>query len=137
MGLGCPKIYHEVATRLWVYDIAAQQMSVFYDAAILESPLLTGIDALAMYDDTLLVCEDGGDMQIVAITPAGKIKPVLQLVGHYFFEISGAALSPDKSRLYFSSQRGVTWRLKGGVTFELAGPFLKHFNGHQGSPAGE
>lgn len=133
------KIYFDTKgyDRIWMYDIAAQKISLFYAAAWMDSPVLTGVDALTMYDDTLLVCEDGGDMQIVAITPAGEIKPVLQLVGYYFSEISGAALSPDKSRLYFSSQRGVIGRLKGGVTFEVAGPFLKHFNGRQSSPAGE
>lgn len=120
------KIYFDTKgdDRIWLYDIGTQKMSIFYDAATFATPVLTGVDALAMYDDTLLVCEDGGDMQIVAITPTGEIKPVLQLVGYLYSEITGAALSPDKSRLYFSSQRGVLGRLKNGVTFEVTGPFL-------------
>ncbi len=70
----------------------------------------------------LLVAEDKGDMQIVAIT-ADKVVPVLQVVGHNSSEITGPALSPDGSRLYFSSQRGKTGLVEDGVTFEITGPF--------------
>jgi uncharacterized protein len=120
------KIYFDTKgdDRIWMYDITAQKMSVFYDAATFDKPVLTGVDAITMYDDTLLVCEDGGDLQIVAITQKNEIKPILQLVGHDDSEVTGAALSPDKSRLYFSSQKGSTGKLREGITFEVTGTFL-------------
>jgi len=51
------------------------------------------------------------------------VKPLLQLVGHDYSEITGPAFSPDGSRLYFSSQRGITGRSEAGITFEITGPF--------------
>ena len=73
--------------------------------------------------DPLLVAEDGGDLQIVAITPRGRLIPLCALVGHDESEIAGPAFSPDFSRLYFSSQRGTSGRSQDGMTFEIRGPF--------------
>lgn len=75
-------------------------------------------------DGDLLVAEDGGDMQIVAITPSGSVVPVLQLVGHSSSEVTGPAFDPGRMRLYFSSQRGTTGSSSNGVTFEVTGPFI-------------
>ena len=110
--------------RIWMYDIKKSTISIFYDSSTVDLPLLTGVDTIAMYDDTLLVCEDGGDMQIVAITPDHEFKPILQLVGHDESEITGIALSPDKSRLYFNSQRGVTGQPYDAITYEIMGSFM-------------
>lgn len=110
--------------RIWVYNIQQNDINVFYDAASYESPVLTGVDTIIMYNDTLLVCEDDGDMQVVAVTPEKNITPVLQLVGHDNSEITGVALSPDKTRLYFNSQRGKTGRQEDAVTYEVSGPFV-------------
>ena len=110
--------------KIWKYDITSQKISVHYAAENYESPILTGPDALIMYNDTILVCEDGGNMQVVAITPSHTIKPILQLVGHDNSEITGIALSPDKTRLYFSSQRGRTGSLQDGITYEIIGIVL-------------
>ena len=71
----------------------------------------------------VLVAEDGGDLQIVAIT-GGNVVPVVQLVGHDLSEMTGPAFSPDQTRLYFSSQRGTTGMSKDGMTFEITGPFF-------------
>jgi len=71
----------------------------------------------------LRVAEDGGDLQIVVITKSGETIPLLQLVGHDRSEITGPAFSPDGSRLYFSSQRGMTGRSADGITFEITGFF--------------
>ncbi|HBV22011.1 MAG TPA: hypothetical protein DEF07_09880, partial [Nitrosomonas sp.] len=38
-------------------------------------------------------------------------------------EITGPAFSPDGSRLYFSSQRGISGKPEDGITFEITGPF--------------
>lgn len=120
------KVYFDTKgdNRIWIYDIQAGKISIFYDASTFSEPVLTGVDTIAMYDDTLLACEDGGDMQIVAITPKKEIKPILQLVGHDESEITGVALSPDKSRLYFNSQRGSTGKSQDAITYEVMGNFI-------------
>ena len=110
--------------RVWAYQIASSTLSVVYDAATAPSPILTGVDNLEVstFGD-LLVAEDGGDMQIIVITPTGDILPLLQVAGHYLSEVTGPAFSPDSSRLYFSSQRGPLGLASGGMTYEISGPF--------------
>jgi hypothetical protein len=72
----------------------------------------------------VIVSEDGGSRQIVAITADGKVVPLVQLVGHDDSEICGPAFDPTLGRLYFSSQRGTTGSSSGGMTFEVSGPFF-------------
>ena len=109
--------------RVWAYDTRDHNLSILYNAAAYQQPVLTGVDNITgNAAGELLVAEDKGDMQIVAIT-ADKVVPVLQVVGHKSSEITGPALSPDGSRLYFSSQRGKTGLVEDGVTFEITGPF--------------
>ena len=111
--------------RVWCYDIANTSLSVLYEAATHPTPYLTGVDNVAMsVDGDVLVAEDGGDLEIVAITPAGTPVRICRLVGHGSSEIAGPAFSPDWSRLYFSSQRGTTGLDSGGMTFEIRGPFV-------------
>jgi secreted PhoX family phosphatase len=57
----------------------------------------------------------------VVIDALGKLYPVVQLVGHDQSEVTGVAFSPDRKRLYFSSQRGNTGRSENGVTYEVTG----------------
>lgn len=111
--------------RVWHYDIARQRLRVLYDARREREPVLTGVDnvVLAATGD-LLVCEDGGDLQIVAVSPDGVARPVLQVPDHRDSELTGVAFDPSGRRLYFSSQRGGTGRSDDGVTFEVTGPFL-------------
>jgi secreted PhoX family phosphatase len=110
--------------RVWLYDVRRAQLAVLYDARRAPDPILTGVDncTLAANGD-LLVAEDGGDMQIVAVRPDGGVVPVLQVHGHRASEVTGVAFDPSGRRLYFSSQRGSTGRNDGGVTFEVSGPF--------------
>lgn len=109
--------------RVWAYDVRQQHLSILYNAASYLSPVLTGVDNITgNAAGELLVAEDGGDMQIVVLS-AGKVLPLLQLMGHDRSEITGPAFSPDGSRLYFSSQRGQTGRVEDGMTFEISGPF--------------
>ena len=109
--------------RVWAYQVREQNLSIIYNAALFTWPVLTGVDnIIGNAAGDLFVAEDKGNMQIVALT-AGKIVPVLQVVGHNSSEITGPAFSPDGSRLYFSSQRGKTGRIEDGITFEVTGPF--------------
>ncbi len=109
--------------RIWAYQVRNSKLSIIYNAALFVRPVLSGVDNITCNAaGELLVAEDKGAMQIVALT-AGKIVPVLQVMGHDNSEITGPAFSPDGSRLYFSSQRGKTGRIEDGVTFEITGPF--------------
>lgn len=105
--------------KVWEYAPDTQHLSVVHDRLIVQGSPLTGVDNVTVAGNgDMFICEDGGNMEIVVITPDGQIAPFLQ-VEHSGSEIAGAAFSPDGSRLYFSSQRG--FRL--GVTFEVTGPF--------------
>ena len=109
--------------RVWAYDVQHHQLSIVYNASLYLQPVLTGVDDItATAAGELLVAEDNGDMQIVVLA-AGKVLPLLQVVGHDRSEITGLAFSPDGSRLYFSSQRGKAGNPEDGVTFEITGPF--------------
>jgi secreted PhoX family phosphatase len=106
--------------RIWAYDIAAQTMHVLYDPTTSDNPILTGVDNLtASCCGDILVAEDGGDMQIVALLPDGTLKPIMQIPSHTGSEVTGPAFDPSGTRLYFSSQRGEG----GGITYEISGPF--------------
>jgi secreted PhoX family phosphatase len=102
------------------YDTNASSMTALYAGDSLAEPVLSGVDNVTVSaSGDVLVAEDGGDMQIVAILPSGELKPLMQLVGYPDSEITGPAFDPSGTRLYFSSQRGAN----GGTTFEITGPF--------------
>ncbi len=114
-------------TRVWSYDTAAATLSLLYDAALYGSAaVLTNVDNVTASDGgDVLVAEDGGDRQIVALTPSGLVIPVLQLAGHDMSEVTGPAFDPSGTRLYFSSQRGTSGDFfAGGITFVVEGPFV-------------
>ena len=110
--------------RIWAYQTDNEIMSVIYDHATSDNPILSGVDNMTLSQDgELLISEDGGDMQIIAVTATGRLLPLLQIVGHDDSEVTGPAFSPDGTRLYFSSQRGADKSSMGGMTFEVTGPF--------------
>lgn len=106
-------------SRVWKLATARDEIEILYDPTTAANPELSVPDnVFAAPGGDVYVAEDGGDLQIVALTRSGAVKPLLQLTGVSGTEITGPALSPDGRRLYFSSQRGP------GVTFEVTGPFL-------------
>lgn len=110
--------------RVWVYDTRLQLLRILYDGLRRSDPVLTGPDNLVVNERAeVFVAEDGGDMQLVLISPRGQVQPFLQIVGQDESEITGPAFSPDGTRLYVSSQRGPAPRLPLGITYEIAGPF--------------
>lgn len=113
--------------KVWQLDTNLNRLTVIYDAATAETPVLTGVDNLTVSGGgDLLVAEDGGDMQIVVIDKQGDVAPLLQVTGQEDSEITGPAFSPDGERLYFSSQRGSDLFGGGngfGITYEIRGPF--------------
>ena len=110
--------------RVWKYDLRAQRLTIAYDAAQYANPTLKGVDNVVTSDGgDVLVAEDKGNLEIVALTPGGAVLPVVQIVGHDDSEVTGPAFDPSGSRLYFSSQKGAAGSADDGTTFEVTGPF--------------
>jgi hypothetical protein len=107
--------------RVWSYDTGSKEIEIIYDARTSDNPILTGVDNVDITaGGDVLVAEDGGDMQLVAITPEGELFPLFKIIGHDRSEVCGQAFDPSYQRLYFSSQRGITGnRLTGGITYEM------------------
>lgn len=104
--------------QLWAYDVRASRLRVVYDANAVSDPPLRGVDNITVTCcGDVVVAEDGGSMQLVAVLPSGVLKPLVQVVGHDGSELAGPAFDPSGTRLYFSSQRVP------GTTFEITGPF--------------
>jgi hypothetical protein len=102
--------------RIWALD--GQDVTVVYDAAEHDDPVLTGVDNICVdLGGDRYVAEDGGTMDVVRLAADGTIEPVARVEGVEGSEITGPAFSPDGTRLYFSSQRNP------GVTYEVTGPF--------------
>ena len=111
--------------RVWALDTDANTIEILYDQSNPSGQGLTNLDNVyvSSFGD-VYVAEDPGDLEIVALTPTGGVVPVLQVTGQSGTEITGPALSPDGTRLYFSSQRGPGPAGNAGVTYEVTGPFL-------------
>ncbi|NCG24049.1 MAG: hypothetical protein GWP47_07960, partial [Actinobacteria bacterium] len=99
---------------------------------------LSGVDTLTVDTPTgdVFVAEDGGNMEIVILTPAGAMAPFLRILGQDGSEVTGPVFNPAGDRLYFSSQRGPSRRSvndiqpelstltnTAGLTYEVTGPF--------------
>lgn len=111
--------------RVWALELAGQRLSILYDDNRFTSPVLSGVDNLVCSQrGDVYVAEDGGDMQICMINAQGEAAAVMKLEGQDSSEITGIAFSPDGSRLYFSSQRGISGSGSDGRTYEVRGPFL-------------
>jgi len=105
--------------RVWALDAESQVLRVVYDSA---TGVLRGVDNIVTSaSGKLLVAEDGGDMQLVALDQEGNAAPLLQIEGQDNSELTGPAFSPAGDRLYFSSQRGE----RVGITYEVIGPFAE------------
>ena len=107
--------------RVWCYDTDSGEIDIIYDMRESENAILSGVDNLAITPaGDVLVAEDGGNMQIVAITPNHQVMPIVQVVGHDRSEICGPAFNSSHDRLFFSSQRGESGSNADGVIFEVS-----------------
>ncbi len=107
--------------RVWDLDTRSQKLYVLYDAALDPATQLTGVDNITASHGDLIVAEDGGNMELVLITPNLVASPLLRVVGQSGSELAGPAFDPSGRRLYVSSQRGDG----DGITYEISGPFLR------------
>ncbi|MCB1029557.1 MAG: DUF839 domain-containing protein, partial [Microthrixaceae bacterium] len=124
LALGDGKVFFstKLDNTVWAYDPERSEMSIVYRATG-DEPVLSGVDNL-WWDDpskTLLVAEDGGDMELVALSLDGSVTPILRVEGHDGSEITGPTLSPDRRFMTLSSQRGIKDFI--GVTWLVQGPF--------------
>lgn len=109
--------------RVWRYDTRTQRLTIVYDVALDPGMQLSGVDNVtAARSGDLFVAEDGGNMELVLISPDGIAAPVLRVVGQDTSELTGPAFDPSGRRLYVSSQRGAG----AGITYEITGPFRRH-----------
>lgn len=114
--------------RVWSYDVTSQALTVVYDAGALQDPPLTGVDNVVVSSwGTIVVAEDGGNLELVSLTPDGVVAPLVRVLGQEDSELTGPAFDPSGTRLYFSSQRAFDLEKdKGGITYEVSGPFAPH-----------
>jgi len=122
-------------------DVRAQTYRRIYEAIADDvaagTSVLSGVDNITVDAGSgdLFVAEDGGNMELVVITPEGEVAPFCRVVDQDDSEITGPCFNPTRDRLYFSSQRGPSGRTVGeirddidgdvgaGLTFEISGPF--------------
>ncbi len=105
---------------VWAYHTQTFLITKVYDASDYQLPLLTGVDNIEISPSgELLIAEDGGNMQIIALDHNYEPHVLVDVHGQDRSEITGPAFSPDGKRLYFSSQRGKTGKSEDGMTYEI------------------
>jgi len=107
--------------RIWSFNTQTDLLEIFADA---DGVINEVDDIISTNMGNLLVAEDGSGMRIT-LFPANKHLPktIMQLPDHKASEVTGLAFDPSQSRLYFSSQRGITGDSDNGISFELRGDF--------------
>ena len=106
--------------NIWELDPGAQTVTSIYSPGPTDT--LRGVDNV-YWDQTgglLYIAEDGDDMELHMMGLDGSTAPIMRVVGHDGSELCGPTMSPDRSTLYVSSQRGTDGA---GVTFAITGPF--------------
>ncbi|HET6949404.1 MAG TPA: alkaline phosphatase PhoX, partial [Acidimicrobiales bacterium] len=98
--------------RVHAIDLAAQRYTRLWDGTTTDPLGIVDNVTVAARSGDIFVAEDGGNMELVVITPEGDVAPFLRVAepGHEASEVTGPAFSPDGTRLYVSSQRGPTAR---------------------------
>jgi secreted PhoX family phosphatase len=141
--------------KVWAYDVDSQTLEVLYHHALLPNAALNAVDNVTVspYGD-VYVCEDGGNMEIVLMTPKRVVAPFCRLglpdgsvaTEHQGSEMAGVVFDPSGRRMYFASQRAYP-HVAGtpaadGAVYEVEGPFRLPKRGVPeswvfGPPAGE
>ncbi|MEM7095442.1 MAG: alkaline phosphatase PhoX [Actinomycetota bacterium] len=112
---------------VWDLELATGRLTQVWSGDTRDSARdqLTGVDNIVVENGSgdLFVAEDGGNMELVLITPEGSVSPFCRLVGQDRSEITGPCFNPAGDRLFFSSQRGNDGA---GITYMVTGPFRGH-----------
>ena len=132
--------------KVWGYDIRENLIDVLFDRQLAQSSSLDAVDNVTITPrGDVLVCEDGGNMEIGLITPTGRaVSPLLRITGQDESEVCGVVFDPSGTRMYCTSQRGggVAGAPGPGIVYEISGPFGTPRGGlprdfAYGPPAGE
>jgi secreted PhoX family phosphatase len=132
--------------KVWAYTPASQTIEVLYDAALAPAASLDAVDNVTVSAaGDVLVCEDGGNMEIGIISPQRFVAPLLRFSGaqHAGSEVCGCVFDPSGTRLFVTSQRAeVTPGSTLGAVYEISGPFRLPVGGIPpdlvyGPPSGE
>ena len=113
--------------RVWEVNLDTQAISVLYDGVAMSTAALNAVDNCTVHSPSgdVYVCEDGGNMEVCVIAANGagdrEVAAFLRITGHSSSEWCGVAFSPDHTRMYVSSQRGIDGAT--GRTYEITGPF--------------
>ena len=137
--------------RIHAVDLRNQKYELIWDGIdpvtgeMNDRQPLTGVDNVTVEEGSgdLFVAEDGGNMELVVISPEGEVAPFCRLadLAHDGSEMTGPCFNPNRDRLYFSSQRGPSNKqasevvpaytdgnhYKAGATYEISGPFRGRF----------
>jgi secreted PhoX family phosphatase len=141
--------------KVWAYDARAQRLDILYHHSLMPDAALNAVDNVTVSPGgDVYVCEDGGNMEIVMITPKRVVAPFCRLglpdgsvaTDHQGSEMAGVVFDPTGTRMYFSSQRAYP-HVPGtpaadGALYEVEGPFRLPKGGVPpswvfGPPAGE
>jgi secreted PhoX family phosphatase len=113
--------------RVWAVDTAHNIIDLVYDKKRDSgfSPDMNDVDNITVSSaGDIIVAEDGAEMRLVVVGTGIKPFELVNVQGHRGSEITGPDFSPDGSRLYFSSQNGISGDSTDGRTYEMRGPFF-------------
>ena len=108
--------------KVWAYTIATQNMEIIYDHTLSPAESLNAVDNVTVSAaGDVLVCEDGGNLEVGLIAPDRTVSPLLRFVTpeHDGSELCGVVFDPSQKRLYVTSQRAFGQ----GAIYEISGPF--------------
>ncbi|HYI35319.1 MAG TPA: alkaline phosphatase PhoX, partial [Thermoleophilaceae bacterium] len=114
--------------KVWAYDIRKNLMDVLFDRELAKDSSLDAVDNVTISPrGDVLVCEDGGNMEIGLITSQRAVSPLIRLTGSQQegSEVCGVVFDPSGRRMYCTSQRafGVAGAPGPGAVYEISGPF--------------
>lgn len=113
--------------KVWAYTHASQTLEILYEAAAAPGASLDQVDNVTVSAaGDVLVCEDGGNLEVGIITPDKVVSPLLRFTGaeHASSELCGVVFNPSYNRLYVTSQRAeIVSGTAHGAVYEISGPF--------------
>ncbi|MDP1938346.1 MAG: DUF839 domain-containing protein [Hylemonella sp.] len=114
--------------KVWAYTPSTQTIEVLYDAALAPAASLDAVDNVTVSAaGEVLVCEDGGNLEVGIISTDRFVAPLLRFTGpeHAASELCGVVFDPTGTRLYVTSQRAeITPGVQLGAVYEISGPFV-------------